>query len=237
MAEDEVPPDDVVPEARRSRHIGRNIAIGIAALIGLLLLLVAGTYYGLNTDPGRRFVVRQINQLELASGLDIDVGRIEGNLYGGLVLHDLVLRDPKGAFFVAPRAELDWRPFAYWNKRVDIRSLVIPQARLGRLPELRPSGDPDAPLLPDLDIDIGRISIARLQVDPPVTGQRHLVSLNGRARIADRRAQVALNAGAIAPPALPGATGSRCGSTPCPKPIASMSRLASRGRPTVSSPA
>ena len=206
MAGEPALPDETAaeaPEPRRSRHIGRKVAMGLGALAALLLLLVAGTYFGLNTDYGRRLVVQQINDLEFASGLDIDVGRIEGNIYGDLVLHNLTLKDPKGVFFQAPRAELDYRPFAYFRNRVDIRSLVIPQARLGRLPELRP-GDPNAPLLPDLDIDIGRLRVGRLLVEPPVTGRRHLLSLDGNARIADGRAQVALNAGAIAAPGIAG---------------------------------
>ena len=169
----------------------------------MVLLLAGGLYLGINTEFGRRYVVRQIDQLEFASGLDIDIGRIEGSVYGKLIIHDLTLKDPKGTFFVAPRAELDWRPFSYFRNHVDIRALTIPQARLGRLPELRP-GDPNAPLLPDLDIDIGRIRVGRLLVEPPVTGQRHLVSLDGNAKIADGRAQVALNAGAIAAPGFPG---------------------------------
>jgi translocation and assembly module TamB len=189
--------------ARAPSHLGRNIAIGVAVLLGLVVLLVGGVYFGLNTDPGRRFVARQINGLELASGLDVEIGRIEGNIYGDLVIHDLRLSDPKGLFFTAPRAELDYRPFEYLKNHVDIRSLVIPTARLGRLPELRP-GDPDAPLLPDLDVDIGRLRVGRLLVEPPVTGQRHLLSLDGNASIADGRAQVALAAGAIAAPGIAG---------------------------------
>jgi translocation and assembly module TamB len=203
MADEAFYVDEPDAEPVRSHGLWRKIAIGVAVLLGLVLLLVGGVYFGLNTDPGRRFVTRQINQLELASGLDVDVGRIEGNIYGDLVIHDLRLRDTKGLFFVAPRVELDYRPFEYFNNHVDIRSLVIPQARLGRLPVLRP-GDPNAPLLPDLDIDIGRLRVGRLQVDRPVTGQRHLVAIDGNARIADGRAQVALNAGAIAAPGFPG---------------------------------
>ncbi|HEY0445576.1 MAG TPA: translocation/assembly module TamB domain-containing protein [Allosphingosinicella sp.] len=179
---------------------GRTIAKWAGIVAGMLLLLIAALYFGINTDAGRRYVVRQINNLETASGLDIDVGRIEGSLYGTLIIHDLTLKDPKGTFFTAPRAELDWRPFAYFRNHIDIRALTIPEARLRRLPELRPSD----PLLPDLDIDIGRLEVRRLSVDPAVTGQRHLLSLNGSVKIADGRAQLALNAGAVAAPGLAG---------------------------------
>lgn len=186
-----------------AHHRGRGIAkwIGIA-LLGVLLLLGA-LFVGINTDPGHRYVVRQINNLETASGLDIDVDRIEGSLFGTLTIHGLRLKDPKGQFFYAPTAEVEWRPLAYFRNHIDIRSLVIPQARLWRTPELRP-GDPNAPLLPDIDMDIGRLEIGRLLIDPPVTGQRHLLSMNGRARIADGRAQVAARVGALVGPGIKG---------------------------------
>jgi len=168
-----------------------------AIILGVVVLLIGALLIGINTDLGRRTLVRQINNLEMASGLDIDIGRIEGSIYGEMVIHDLTLKDPKGIFFQAPRAEIDWRPFAYFRNHVDIRTLVIPEARLRRLPELRQTGDPNAPLLPDLDIDIGRLQVGRLMIDPAVTGQRHLLSLDGRAKIFDRRAQVGLAVDAL----------------------------------------
>src|SRR3546814_19658010 len=76
---------------------------------------------------------------------------------------------------------------------MDIELLVVPRARLMRLPELR-AGDPEAPLLPDIDIDVGRLQVGRLLVDPAVTGQRHLLPLGGQAKLVDGRAQVTSNA-------------------------------------------
>jgi translocation and assembly module TamB len=188
------------PPRRPLRTIGKWAGI----VFGALLLLIAAVFLGINTDVGRRYVVGQINNLEMASGLDIDIGRIEGSIYGKLTIHDLTLKDPKGTFFVAPVAEMDWRPFAYLRNHVDIRALTIPRARLYRTPELKQTGDPNAPLLPDLDIDIGRLQVGRLLVDAPVTGQRHLLSLDGRARIADGRAQLALGTGALTAPGIAG---------------------------------
>ncbi|MFN3946351.1 MAG: translocation/assembly module TamB domain-containing protein [Allosphingosinicella sp.] len=199
---DAAPPEREVVHIRR--HTGRAIVKWVAIGLSAILLLFAALIVWINTDAGRRFVVRQINQLEIASGLDIQIGRIDGSLFGEMVIHDLTLADPQGIFFRAPRAELDLRPLAYLRaNHVDIRYLVVPEARLHRLPELEP-GDPDAPLLPDMDIDIGRLEIGRLAVDPAVTGQRHLVSLAGRVNIADRRARVDARAGTIAAPGLAG---------------------------------
>ncbi|MGA9582821.1 MAG: translocation/assembly module TamB domain-containing protein [Allosphingosinicella sp.] len=194
---------DPAPRSYRGRQRARAAAkwtgIGLIGLVVAILLF----FVWLNSSLGHRFVVKQINQLEIASGLDIDVGRIEGSLFGELTLHDLTLKDPKGTFFVAPQATLDWRPLAYFRDHIDIKRLEIPRARLYRLPELKP-GDPDAPLLPDINVDIGQIKVERLLIDPNVTGYRHLLSLAGSARIDDGRAQVALDANAIAGPDLPG---------------------------------
>jgi translocation and assembly module TamB len=187
----------------RGRVWARRTVKWTGITVGTLILLLLLFWVWLNSDFGKRFVVKQINGLEMASGLDIGVGSIEGSLFGKLTLHNLTLSDPKGRFFAANQATMDWRPLAYFSNHVDIRSLDIPKARLWRLPELRP-GDPNAPMLPDINMDIGRLTVGRIYVDPTVTGYRHLVSLDGRARIADRRAQVALNAAALAGPGVPG---------------------------------
>jgi translocation and assembly module TamB len=201
-AAEAAPPEREV--VRVHRHRGRTALKWTGIGLGALVLLLLAAIVWINSDPGRRYIVRQINNIETATGLRVSIGRLEGSIFGELVIHDLRLSDPDGVFFQAPRAELDYRPLAYFRNHIDIRSLVVPEARLLRLPQFRPGEDPDAPLLPDIDIDIGRLAVARLHIDPAVTGQRHLMSLDGSARIADGRAQVALDAGTVRAPGLPG---------------------------------
>ncbi|MGZ8361445.1 MAG: translocation/assembly module TamB domain-containing protein, partial [Allosphingosinicella sp.] len=194
--------ENAVPVAVR-RHWARTTAKWTGIGLLSILLLVGALVVWLNTDPGRRFIVRQINAFEAASGLQVRVGDIEGSIFGDLTLLDVTVADPRGVFFRAPRAELEYRPFSYVRNHIDIRSMVIPEARLHRVPELRP-GDPDAPLLPDIDIDIGRLRIGRLLVDPAVTGQRHILSIDSRAKISDGRAEVGLALDALAAPGVAG---------------------------------
>lgn len=195
--------DERSVEVPIGRRRARTAAKWTGIVVAVLALLLLGFYAWLSSDLGRRYVVRQINNLEMASGLDIDVQRLEGSIFGELTLHGLQLKDDKGLFFYAPEAKMDWRPFAYLRNQVDIRGLEIPKARLLRLPELR-AGDPNAPLLPDIDIDIGRFQVGRILVDPQVTGYRHLLTLSGKANIHDGRAQLALDSSAIAAPGFPG---------------------------------
>ncbi|MEA3047524.1 MAG: translocation and assembly module TamB [Sphingomonadales bacterium] len=185
------------PSARTVAKYAGFTLLGIALLIGAFLAW-------LNTDSGRRFILGQINAFETVSGLKVHVGRIEGSVFSEVRLVDLSLADPQGTFFRADRADIQYRPFAYlFTSRIDIKDLDIPVARLSRLPALR-AGDPNAPLLPDIDADIGHLRIGRLLIDPAVTGRRHLLSLDSRIRIADGRAQIGLNARTLAAPGLAG---------------------------------
>jgi translocation and assembly module TamB len=59
--------------------------------------------------------------------------------------------------------------------------------------------------LPDLDIDLGRVAVDRLEIDKAVDGQRHIVTFDGNVHIADRRAKIIAHAGAIAAPGVAGA--------------------------------
>jgi len=182
----------------------RRILLGLLGLLLLLVAVVGGGYLWLNTDSGRGFVARQIEGLSFENGMEIRIGRIEGSIFRRMRLRDVALRDPRGVFLAAQSVDLDYRPLAYLWSHIDVRSLAIPSARLYRLPEFKPTPPSEEPLLPDLDIDVGRLDIARLQIDPPLTGRRHLLGLTGTVHIADRRAQIRANGRAIAAPGVAG---------------------------------
>ncbi len=175
------------------------IGIALAGLLALALLLVLG----LNTGPGRRLIATQLGGYTTASGVNIKVGRIEGSIYGRMILSDLRVSDPQGVFMTSPRVEVDWRPFAYANNRIDVRSARAALVTLVRNPALKVV-DPNAPLLPDLDIDIDRLSVARLVLEPPVSGSRHILKLDGAAHLADSRAQLSADAVALTGPGVAG---------------------------------
>jgi translocation and assembly module TamB len=172
----------------------RRMAIGVAVLLGTILALLAIGYVWLDSSSGKRFVAKQIAGMEFENGLNIGIGRIEGSLYGQMRIRDLTLRDPQGVFASSPLVEVNWRPFAFARSHVDIRSLVVPQMRLRRLPAFNETPPTNEPLLPDLDIDIARLDLRRIDIDPAVTGQRHRASIAGKVHIADRTAVVSARA-------------------------------------------
>jgi translocation and assembly module TamB len=191
--------ETVVVERRRPRW-GVRIAKAVAGIVIGLVVLVAAVIFGLNTGPGHRFVADQIAALEFENGMKIHVGRIEGSLYGKMTLRNLSVRDPRGEFLFSPEIDVDWRPFAYINNHVDVRSAIAERMILRRTPQFRqtPPSDPDAPLLPDIDIDIGRLKVGRFVIEKPVTGQRQIATIEGRTHIADGRAQIDATGGTVA---------------------------------------
>lgn len=191
--------DTLMEEARpERRHRGRTILKWSGIVLASLVALIIAAILLLDTGPGRRFVVNQIEGLEFENGMEIGIGRIEGSLYGEMVLHDFSLSDPTGAFLTSPEMRVDWRPFAFINSHVDVRSLTAERVTLLRLPAFNETPPSNDPLLPDLDIDIGELRIDRFVAEAPVSGEQRVASLAGEAHIASGRAQVTLDGRTIA---------------------------------------
>ncbi|MBJ7437623.1 MAG: translocation/assembly module TamB domain-containing protein [Sphingopyxis sp.] len=179
----------------------RNWPMTILRWIGLsllgLILLFALFLVGLNSDAGRRFVVTQVEKYEFENGMKIGIGRLDGSLYGRMVIRNFTLSDPKGVFLESPEVRVDWRPIRYFANHVDVRSATAATMTMRKLPAFKIVPDTGEPLLPDLDIDVGALRVDRLIFEPAVAGQRQEARLNGKIAIADRRAQVTANAETI----------------------------------------
>ena len=180
---------------RQGRPLWQKIVLGVLGLILAVVLVAAGLLLSLNTQPGKKFLIRQIAALKLESGMAIEVGRIEGSVYSDMIIHDLVLRDPKGPFAVSPRVHVVWSPFRYINNHISVRLLESPLVVLARSPQFNVTkSDPNAPILPDLDIDVDRLKIAKFVLAKPVIGQKRVIAIDGITHIAEGRAQLSADA-------------------------------------------
>jgi len=186
------------------RPLWQRIVLWIGGIVAGLLILAGLLLLGLNTDPGRRFIADRLANYTTESGLKIRVGRIDGSIYGRMILNDVRVSDPQGLFLTSPRLDVDWRPFAFLNNHVDVRSLSAQFVTLIRSPALRPSTGPAGPLLPDIDIDIGHARIDRFVMLKAVTGSAHIVRIASSVHIADRRAQLTADAAALVGPGIAG---------------------------------
>src|SRR3569623_401398 len=196
MADEPELPEERVEQAPHRRHIARTLLKWVAIALGVVVLLVAGLFGFLNTDAGRRFVAHQIEALEFKDGMKIGVGKLSGNLFGTLTAEKLTLSDPKGEVRASPQARLDWRPVAYLFVHIDVRTLTAHTEILERVPHFNPT-ESTGPILPDYDIDVGKLQVDQLIADPAVTGKQRILNLTGTAHISDGRAVANVRAGTI----------------------------------------
>ncbi len=181
----------------------RRVALWLAGIMAALVVLVTLVVMGIDTDTGKAFLLRQLAGYKSESGMSYRVGRIDGSIYGRMTLHDVEVRDLNGVFAAAPVIDLAWQPWPALHKQIVLDDVGVPRARVLRKPVLGPT-DPNEPLLPDIDITLGRLTVGQLVIEPAVTGQRHVVHLTASADIASGRARVSADAAAVSGAGLAG---------------------------------
>src|SRR3546814_15592380 len=77
-------------------------------------------------------------------------------------------------------------------------SLVDPRVTVHRSTEFieQPTQE-NAPLLPDIDIDVNKLRVDRFVLAPSFTGAKRIIRIAGDAHIADRRAQLNVDAATL----------------------------------------
>jgi translocation and assembly module TamB len=191
-----VAPEDAVeppPVRRRRSRWASGLAKWVVGLLVGFVLLVAAAALLLDTAPGHRFLADRIAAMAPNSGLRIQIGRIDGSIWGDTRLVDVRLYDAQGLFAESPLIEVDWQPLGWITNRLIIHDLETKLASLHRLPKLRPAEEP-GPVLPGFDIHIGRLDVAQLRIGKAVTGAPRVASLAGEADIRAGRALVRLDA-------------------------------------------
>ena len=188
--------DEDTPKKRSlGRRAGKRLGKELLALFVILLGLLAVGLLLLDSQTGHRFIADRIAALDNADCSEIRIGRIEGSVYNQMVLRNIEVRDPGGAFLTIDRAEVDWSPLAWLYNSLHIDDLKIDTATLQRLPELCPvARDPDDPILPGFDIHVGDLRIDRLVVEEAVSGERREGVVEGAVTIRSGRALVDLQA-------------------------------------------
>ncbi len=195
MAEEPHLDDTAVEPSAKTPSWGRKLGyFGAKYGLGLplaLLSLLGALLQGLDTSIGHRLLADWLESSETDTGLGMSVGRIDGSIYGTALLEDVALRDPSGVFMRVPVAEVEWRPLAWLDNRLDIRRMVLRRGVLLRVPHLR-APSVSGSLLPDFDVVVDRFAIERLTIAAPVLGVERKVDIHARAEVRPRLAYLAL---------------------------------------------
>src|SRR5690349_19125292 len=148
--------EPVGPRRRLRPDWKRRLLNELLALFVALLFLLAGLLVLLDSAPGHRWIVDQIAGLETASGLRIQIGRIDGSIFGKSQLRNVRVSDSRGIFLTSPNIKLDWAPGAWLDNKLSVDSLTAERVNLVRLPKLKPTTK-KGPILPGFDIHVGEL--------------------------------------------------------------------------------
>ncbi|MGH8259101.1 MAG: hypothetical protein ACREUG_05375, partial [Steroidobacteraceae bacterium] len=162
---------------RRALHIA---AWSLAGLVVLAILLVGAVLIIGNTSGGRALIERELAQL--TSGR-VRISGLGGTFPYAIDIGKLQLRDAEGVWMSAERISLRWSPLALigWDLHVD--SLAIARIEVARRPVSAPAQPKprktSSMSLPKIDID--RLAIDTLQLDPAVAGMQAQLNVRGDA--------------------------------------------------------
>ncbi|MGH7009611.1 MAG: hypothetical protein ACREEX_02115, partial [Caulobacteraceae bacterium] len=193
------PPRSPQRRPRRAALIALAWVVGVLAVVVTLVLAAALI---LNSAAGHRFLAARLAKLKF-DGLSVQVGRIDGSIWGRMVLRDVTLRDDQGIAAASPAITIDWEPSALIHRQVLIEDASSSLVRLIRKPHLKPSKTKSK--APKLAYTIHRLEVADLALGPALTGVRRDVALLASGDF--RRGRVRLEATARAKASPQGPSG------------------------------
>lgn len=171
----------------------RRLLIIIAAIGGVLGAVIAVSAVVLfNTGAGRNVIKTQIEK-SLGADLrsDVEIISMTGAPPSRIILNDMTFSGPDGRWLGVKRVELNWRPFAYLGKEIDIDELIIDGAHLYRRPpKIDEAEDEDEPFLIRLAGDLPFVRISKLtlsNISTDINGEIERISGAGAVNIGGRR--------------------------------------------------
>lgn len=149
----------------------KYILRGAALTLALAALLIAGAFAALKTEWARARI-----ETALEASLNAEIEGFGGSLPFAPRIASLRLRDGAGEWLIAENVQLEWgMDFLPLTWRVD--ALKAERVHLLRLPAGEGDESGGGFALPRLAIR--EVSLPRIEIEPPVTGQRHVLAAEG----------------------------------------------------------
>lgn len=160
----------------------RRVRIAVWSLGGLLLLLlilIAAVMVAGNTAYGRRWLESEM--VKLTSG-QVRIAGLGGSFPDDIELASLQLRDAQGVWMSAQGVSLHWSPLALLAWNLHIGSLGVRAADVVRRPVGAPatSNQESSSSVPGIDID--RMQIGTLVLEPAAAGMAARLTVHGNLR-------------------------------------------------------
>jgi len=168
---------------RRMLRIVRWIGIGVAIAAGTTCLLLLIAYGLVQSESGRERIVQLLNSsLSTPGATEVRIGRLEGNLYESIEIHDLSVSDGDGSWLRLKYAAAEWRAGDLFDRKLGISKLDINGLTVLRQPreaqQAQSTGEFNWPVLP-LGISIDSFSLGDAVLEHPVIGEEVVFKASG----------------------------------------------------------
>ncbi len=181
-------------------RILRRLAIGLGAMLVLLLVVAAGGLLWLRSEGGRDWVTAMANDALAEPDQRITLSGLEGGLPFHLRLKRIDMADRDGVWLSVEDAAIDLDGWALLHGTARIEDLTAAAIEVKRspapsnAPPIPPSTEPFAlPKLP-VGIELEKLSIARVTLAPELAGESVALSLDGQAGLHAGTAKLKLTA-------------------------------------------
>ena len=152
------------------------IVLGVLLLIPVVVL--GAVLFYLTTAQGLSTIASLTSKYASSDDTRIAIGGIDGSFPYDLTLKDVRLSDRKGEWLAVDRARLVWSPLDLYSRKLTINLVDVGEVKVAREPAYEKQdepvapADPNAPLFPELPIEIrlDRFNLAALDLAQPVIG-------------------------------------------------------------------
>ena len=176
-------PPPLRPSQRR-RRLFHRIAVGLTAVLTLVVLAGLAVRLAVLTPPGRAFVVSRLEGLSLGPIGRLHVEGLEGDIAHKFSLGRLTIFDTQGVWLDARGLRVRWEWPALITRRVQVDALVVDAILVSRPPAVQPTAPgPPGPLPVSVVLDDVRF---RLETLPAISVKRGLFQVAGQLNIARR---------------------------------------------------
>jgi len=177
----------------------KRALIVLSILILIPVVVLAAVVAFLSTAQGLSTVASLASNYASSEDTKIAIGDIEGTFPYDLTLKDVRLSDRKGEWLTADRARVLWSPLSLYSGKLKIDLIDLGRVAVARDPDYPeeenvPPPDPNAPLFPELpiEIELNRFALADLDLAEPVIGTAARLSATASAMMARRRGTTSL---------------------------------------------
>lgn len=163
---------------RKKTPIWLRISLWLMAVVLVLLTAAVALRFWITSDPGRAFILSQIDGRKVGPLGTIRISGLTGDPLGAASVADIALVDDDGIWLRARDVRLEWTPTALFVGELEVRSISVQLVDVLRAPKLAMQ-EQASDQGQDIGIRLDELKVGTLRLAEPVLGIEANYALSG----------------------------------------------------------